>query len=156
MNKEEFLDVLRQSLIGEVANEIITQNIKYYDGYISAQNLEEEAKIIDRLGDPRLIAKTIIEAEKAAKEKNTSNLSGREYQSYKSETYQDYRDNSTMHGKKLFFTNMKWYHKLIAALVIIVCFILVAFVGRLVIGLLFTFSLPILLILLIMLLLRKR
>ena len=63
MNKEEFLNILRQSLSGEVANQIIDQNVRYYDSYISAQTLQEEAEIIDRLGDPRLIAKTIIEAE---------------------------------------------------------------------------------------------
>lgn len=156
MNKEEFLNILRQSLSGEVANEVINQNVRYYDSYISAQTLEEEAEIIDRLGDPRLIAKTIIEAEKAAKEKSMNNWSGTNYQNYTSDAYEEYKDNTTDHDKHIFFTNLKWYHKLIAVMVIIVLFVIIAMVGKLVIGLLFTFSLPILLVFLVMLLFRKR
>lgn len=156
MNKEEFLNILRQSLSGEVANQIIDQNVRYYDSYISAQTLQEEAEIIDRLGDPRLIAKTIIEAEKAAKEKSMNNWSGTNYQNYTSDVYEEYKDNTTDHNKHIFFTNMKWYHKLIAVMVIIILFVIIAMVGKLVIGLLFTFSLPILLIFLVMLLFRKR
>ncbi len=157
MNKEEFLNILRNSLSGEVTNEIIEQNVRYYDGYISAQTLEEEVEIIDRLGDPRLIAKTIIEAEKAAKEKSMNNWSRTtSYQSHTSEAEEQYRDNSAEHGKHVFYTNMQWYHKLIAILVIVVLFVVIALIGRLVIGFLFAFGLPILLIILIMSLFRKR
>jgi uncharacterized membrane protein len=156
MNKEEFLDILRQSLSGEVTNQSIEQNVRYYDGYISAQTPEEEADIIDRLGDPRLIAKTIIEAEKAAKEKSMNNWSGSNYQSHTTEAEGEHRDNSDGHDKNVFFTNMQWYHKLIAILVVIVLFILIALIGRLVIGFLFAFGIPILLVLLVMSLFRKR
>jgi uncharacterized membrane protein len=156
MDKIEFLDILRQSLSGEVINQSIEQNIRYYDGYISAQTLEEEADIIDRLGDPRLIAKTIIEAEKVAKEKSMNNWSGSNYQSHTTEEGQEHRDNSDTRGKNVFFTNMQWYHKLIAILVIILLFVLIALIGRLVIGFLFAFGIPILLVLLVMSLFRKR
>jgi uncharacterized membrane protein len=156
MNKVEFLDILRQSLSGEVTNQSIEQNVRYYDGYISAQTPEEEADIIDRLGDPRLIAKTIIEAEKAAKEKSMNNWSGSNYQSHTTEAEEEHRDNSDGQGKNVFFTNMQWYHKLIAILVVIVLFVLIALIGRLVIGFLFAFGIPILLVLLVMSLFRKR
>jgi uncharacterized membrane protein len=156
MNKVEFLDILRQSLSGEVTNQSIEQNVRYYDGYISAQTPEEEADNIDKLGDPRLIAKTIIEAEKAAKEKNMNNWSGSNYQTHSAEAEEEHRDNSDGHGKNVFFTNMQWYHKLIAVLVVIVLFVLIALIGRLVIGFLFAFGIPILLVLLVMSLFRKR
>ena len=156
MNKTEFLEILRQSLSGEVTNQNIDQNIRYYDGYISAQTLEEEANIIDSLGDPRLIAKTIIEAEKAAKEKSMNNWSGSNYQSYSSGAEEKDGDNTTEQNKNVFFANIQWYHKLIAILVVIVLFVLIAIIGRLVIGTLFTFGLPILLILVVLSLFRKR
>ncbi len=156
MNKREFLDILRQSLSGEVDNQSIEENSRYYDGYISAQTLEEEAEIIDRLGDPRLIAKTIIEADKASKEKNVKNWSESNYQRYTAGEEEEYSSNSTEHSKNFFFTNMKWYHKLIAILVIILFFVLIAIIGRFVIATIFTFGLPILLILLVMSLFRKR
>ncbi len=156
MNKKEFLDILRQSLSGEVTNQSIEENIRYYDGYISAQTLEDEANNINRLGDPRLIAKTIIEAEKAAKEKNVKHWSESNYQSHTAGEEEEYRGNTTEHSKNIFFTNMKWYHKLIAILVIILLLVLIAIIGRLVIVTIVTFGLPILLILLVMSLFRKR
>lgn len=156
MNKTEFLNILQQSLSGEVTSQSEEQNVRYYNDYISARTIEDEADIIDRLGDPRLIAKTIIEAEKVAKEKSMNHWSGSNYQSHTSESEEEYRDNSTGRSKNVFFTNMLWYHKLIAVLVIIVLFVLIAFIGRLVIGFLFAFGLPILLVLLVMSLFRRR
>ena len=156
MNRTEFLEILRQSLTGEVTSQSIDQNIRYYDGYISAQTLQEEADIIESLGDPRLIAKTIIEAEKAAKEKSMNNWSGSNYQSYNSGAEEKDRDSSTEQSKNVLFGNIQWYHKLIAIVVIIGLFVLIAIIGRLVIGTLFTFGLPILLILVVLSLIRKR
>lgn len=156
MNKTEFLNILRQALGGEVSQDVIEQNISYYAGYISAQTMEDENRIIDELGDPRLIAKSIIEAEKAAKEKSRSNWSGSDYKSNASEQYEEYNGKSGELNQGIFFTRMKWYHKLIAIAVIIVLLILIAMIGRLLLSVVFVFGLPILLLLLVMTLFRRR
>lgn len=63
MNKEDFLEKLRLSLLGEVDSNVINDNIKYYEEYIMSENRKgkTEADVLAMLGDPRLIAKTIIE-----------------------------------------------------------------------------------------------
>jgi iron only hydrogenase large subunit-like protein len=68
MKKSEFLELLKQSLNGEIRPDKIKQNIDYYDQYIG-NNPSDEEEIINKLGDPRLIAKTIIESERIAKER---------------------------------------------------------------------------------------
>lgn len=63
MNRYEFIDILRKTLEVELPADKVTEHIKYYDEYISSmgdsQKQEEEIK---RIGDPRLIAKTIIDS----------------------------------------------------------------------------------------------
>ncbi|MDF2941143.1 MAG: putative rane protein [Herbinix sp.] len=158
MNKKEFLEVLRQSLNGEVTSEVIEQNIKYYDQYISAPSEEEEAKVLSLLGDPRLIARTVIEADRAAKQKSNYTSYQGSHTSYNTEeenTDQN-QERSRSHGGNLFFTNLKWYHKVMMVFAILIILSVIVLVGRLLIGFLFAFGLPIILILLVMALFRKR
>ncbi len=157
MDKTEFLSILREALNQEVNPAVIEQNIRYYDQYISSSS-EEEKRKIEELGDPRLIAKTIIEAEKAAREKSGyyDNNNGNSYTGsvhQKQEEDSDWeqrlgRQNSSFHPKA-FFANLKWYQKLIAVFAIIILFIIVIFLGRMMIGVLFTFG-PILILLLLL------
>ena len=64
MNKTEFLDQLRQSLNGKVDAELVGENIRYYAEYIESQLSQgmTEQEIMSRLGSPRLIARTIMDA----------------------------------------------------------------------------------------------
>ena len=70
MDKEEFLQGLQSALSGEVAPELVRENLQYYQEYIRTEmekgRLEKE--IMDELGSPRLIAKTIIDATPGAGE----------------------------------------------------------------------------------------
>lgn len=68
MTKQEFLDGLRSALSGQVHAGVIQEHIHYYDTYLSMQMKKgcSEEEALAALGDPRLIAKTIIEAEKYA------------------------------------------------------------------------------------------
>ena len=63
MNKQVFLDELRQALEGNISSQSIVSNIMYYDEYFTNEIRKgrSEEEIIDELGDPRLIAKTIID-----------------------------------------------------------------------------------------------
>lgn len=65
MTRQEFLDALRRALNRDLSAEEVEENIAYYDSYISSQVREgqEEAQVIARLGDPRLIARTILQVD---------------------------------------------------------------------------------------------
>lgn len=157
MDKKEFLEILRQSLTGEVKPEIVEQNIKYYDEYINAQTAEEMSKIMEMLGGPRLIAKTIIEAERAAKQKNKyTSYQGAYTNNTPEEEETKHEENDENSGRNIFRFNMKWYQKVTIALILLVTLIAIAFLGRLLIGFIFAFGLPIILVLLALVLIRKR
>ncbi len=64
MNKREFIEKLALALAGQVPRSVIEENIAYYDRYISEEvrHGKPERQVLDELGDPRLIARSIIEA----------------------------------------------------------------------------------------------
>lgn len=156
MNKNEFLDTLRQSLNGEVSSIIIEQNIKYYNQYISSSSPEEEDRILESLGDPRLIAKTIIEKERAASQKSRFNQT-HEYNNTYYETDDERKTSPNFqNNSKGIFSSLTWMQKLTLILILLAVIIVIFFVGRLVIGFLVAFGVPILLILLLMALFKKR
>ena len=63
MSKQEFLEKLRQALTGKVASSVVTENINYYEDYINVEVRKgrSEEEVLNQLGDPRLIARTIVE-----------------------------------------------------------------------------------------------
>lgn len=63
MTKYEFLKELREALEGQVPMSEIEDSISYYRDYFSRQEADgrSEAEILEELGSPRLIAKSIIE-----------------------------------------------------------------------------------------------
>lgn len=67
MNANEFLSKLEDALRGEVPASVLESNLRYYRGYIAEERGKgrEEQEILDGLGDPRLIARTIIETQSA-------------------------------------------------------------------------------------------
>lgn len=63
MNKQEFIDRLRAALNGRVAPNLVIENVNYYEDYINTEMRKgrAETEVLRALGDPRLIARTIIE-----------------------------------------------------------------------------------------------
>lgn len=63
MNKQEFLDKLRLALNGRVSAGIVADNIRYYEDYINTEIRKgrSEEEVLSQLGDPRLIARTIVQ-----------------------------------------------------------------------------------------------
>lgn len=68
MTKQEFLDKLRAALSGRVSTRAVAENISFYEDYINTQVRmgKSETQVIEELGDPRLLARSIAEAEKRA------------------------------------------------------------------------------------------
>lgn len=62
MTKQEFLEGLRRSLTGGLPPSKVNEHVNYYSDYIDSQIRMgvTEAEIMDSLGEPRLIAKTLL------------------------------------------------------------------------------------------------
>ncbi len=63
MTRQEFLQELQFALQGQLSQTAVNENIRYYDNYIieEMQRGSSEEEVIERLGNPRLIAKTLID-----------------------------------------------------------------------------------------------
>ena len=70
MSKTEFLSILRGQLTGQIPTSEVASQINYCEAYIDGQlgkGMSEE-QAVEELGDPRLIAKTLIDSTNRAAE----------------------------------------------------------------------------------------
>ncbi len=139
MNKYEFLNILKLSLEGEVTETIINENMNYYSNYIEAEINKgmSEAEVLHQLGDPRLIAKTIIETSSISRSSGTYTYSNEnEENSEEVKRKGLHVDFNNQQGWDIRFGKLKlntWYGKLL--LIIIVIMILLV-IGKIAITLL--------------------
>ena len=63
MNKAQFLQALQGRLAETLPREKVEENVQFYDSYIMGEMKKgkTEAQVIEELGDPLLIAKTIMD-----------------------------------------------------------------------------------------------
>jgi hypothetical protein len=66
MTKHEFLTELRSALEGQMTAQDIEENIRYYDSYFRESG-KSEREVCEELGDPRLIARSLIDSFVASK-----------------------------------------------------------------------------------------
>ena len=68
MSRREFLEVLRGQLSGQMTQGRAAAHVRYYEDYIQSQvrNGRSESDVLAELGDPRLIAKTLIDTDDSA------------------------------------------------------------------------------------------
>ncbi|MCM1099798.1 MAG: DUF1700 domain-containing protein [Clostridium sp.] len=107
MNKQEFVDRLRAALTGRIPASQVEENVNYYMDYINTEIRKgrSEEEVLQSLGDPRLIARTIIQ---------TSGASGIEYSAgYQGESY------GTESGRHRSFRIPGWLFVLLIFLVIV-------------------------------------
>lgn len=78
MNKTEFIEKLQRALAGGLPSGQVAENVRYYQDYIDSEMRRgrSEREVMELLGDPRLLARSIIEANKRA---GTSYGSNQEY-----------------------------------------------------------------------------
>lgn len=130
MDREEFLQGLRSTLSGEVPPEIVRDNLQYYQEYIRAEMEKgrSEKEVMDELGSPRLIARTIIDATPGAGEgvyeEYQSGGSGYFGGSYSSagngRMEQAARDKNYGQGGNFRYYDLnKWYWKLLGLVIVI-------------------------------------
>ena len=145
MSKQEFLHRLRETLTGEVPGNVVEENIRFYDEYISTEvrNGATEEGVTASIGDPRLIAKTIIDANENAKDT-----------SYSGESQTVYEENMDT-GRKIHYMDLsKWYWKLLAAVAFVLFFFVIASILTGIFSLLIPLMGPFLLVLLILWIIR--
>ena len=67
MSREEFLAGLEEALAGEVPASVIRENLNYYNSYISQEMAKGRTvdEIVDEIGEPRIVARTIIDSSEA-------------------------------------------------------------------------------------------
>lgn len=67
MDKNEFLDILSRQLSGHLPEGTVAAHVQYYRNYIDEQKQQgrSESDILTELGDPRLIARTILDTASA-------------------------------------------------------------------------------------------
>ena len=68
MDRTEFTDKLQHALAGGLGSSKVAENVRYYREYIDMEIRKgrSEEEVLESLGDPRLLAKSIIEANKNA------------------------------------------------------------------------------------------
>lgn len=136
MDRNEFLEGLAKSLSSAGSRSLINENIKYYAGYIEEEIRKgrTEAEVMEELGDPRLIANSIKEAEgiedefsvigsedTGADERFTNQSQRKEEDSYKTagENFRMYRFGGTS-GKLLLYGILGFFVLLFVLVILIV------------------------------------
>lgn len=118
MNKTEFIEKLQRALAGGLNSSQVADNVRYYQEYIDAEVRKgrREEEVLAQLGDPRLLAKSIIEANKRA---GTSYGSNRVYDEEASETWQSWdAEDEKPNVKNIMLPG--WLIMLIATVIVIV------------------------------------
>lgn len=81
MEKQEFLEKLRQALGGKVSPEVMADTMDYYEEYINTELRlgRTSDEVMEALGDPRLIARTIVETKGGKNGDDSAPADGAEY-----------------------------------------------------------------------------
>lgn len=130
MTREEFLSQLRLTLQGKVSSDKVQENINYYSNYIIEETRKgkSEAEVLGMLGDPGLLAKTIIAADDAGKHPRDT-----VYDSEDGTTYSSKRGDDSNGGKMHMMKMDNWWQKLLLIMaVVMVIFLIVTIITGLV------------------------
>jgi type IV secretory pathway VirB6-like protein len=163
MNRGEFIKQLEEALLGRVNSSVISENINYYNGYINEEinkGMREE-DVLDSLGDPWVIGKTIIQTQGGQGDFNIPAGEARSsMEDYSDYTRDDYFGDNYNRGRNPYvkvhnFGIISWKQKLaiIAAVVLVIAVIVVVVVG--VLSLLAPIIIPLIVILILLRIFRK-
>ena len=119
MNRTEFLDTLRSQLSGQMHEGKVAAHVRYYEDYIQSQvrSGRDEQQVLDELGDPRLIARTLLDTDV-----DNGQLDYEEYSTY-SDDKQNTQSSSRNHVHVWRFDT--WYSKLLGILILLIILFLV-------------------------------
>ena len=151
MNRHEFINGLKAALENELNSNKVLENVNYYNDYINNEirNGRNEADVIAELGDPWVIAKTIIDSEGAG----SANYEEYSYVSPEQDSYS--RSNSN--GPKVHVFGLdRWWKKALLILGVIGVIMIVFSIITGLISLIAPIIVPVIIISFILKLLKKR
>ena len=131
MSRTEFSQGLKSELEGRVPYSVIQENLRYYDSYImeEAAKGQTEDEVIESLGGPRIIARTIVDAALDTEDRPDGFDSFESEASYRSgPAGSSQEEREPFRGKKpeVHYVDFgKWYVRLIAGLVVFLVIFLV-------------------------------
>lgn len=152
MSRREFLEKLREALSNELGASVVQENIDYYNNYISKEvgkGYTEEG-VVEELGDPWVIARTIIDGQ---------GTTGSTYTSYETDAYENqngYQNDTDSAREFHIFGIDTWWKKLLAIVVIVLVIISVIALVTGIIGLIAPILIPVLIIVFIIRILGNR
>lgn len=149
MSKKEFLAILQETLAGQIPEDEIANQLDYYKSYIN--DSDSEKQVLEELGDPRLIARTIItsyEASKGPMAGYYTNQARTEYSN--SNRAREQFDQAGQEDMQL-----TWYEKLLWSIVTIAMVIIVFSVLFFVLRVTLRIAVPFLIIMVIFVLIRN-
>lgn len=141
MDRNEFLAVLESALKGEIPDYEIAGHIQYYDSYIRENNGKTEDQKLAELGDPRLIARTIIDARMSREEQGNCQENYRQAQ-YDEGNERQESGQTNVHYRTYTWDRLTWYQKLLALLILLLVIVAVIAVAGLGIQIFFSVILP--------------
>lgn len=151
MTKTEFLEKLKEELWSEADMQTVRENVEYYDGYIREEVAKgrSESEVLDELGDPWVIAKTILDAQ-------GQNGQGERVYEESQEKYSGYSRNTSGGGNTPFWALDTWWKKLVLILGIVGVISLVISVVSGIVNLVAPVLVPVLVVVLIVKLVKRR
>ena len=148
---------LKSELEGRVPYSVIQENLRYYDSYIMEEAAKEqtEDEVIESLGGPRIIARTIVDAALDTEDRPDGFDSFESEASYRSgPAGSSQEEREPFRGKKpeVHYVDFgKWYVRLIAGLVVflVIFLVMTVFFGIMgLAGLILSYIWPVLLVML--------
>lgn len=168
MTKYEWLNNLRESLMVELPLNEIDQNMQYYRNYIETESrTRSEEEVLQSLGEPRLIAKTIIDTYQMQRGASGYNAYDQEagydytdaFERFKTSDYntQAYQERENSNGTFYYHVEgLRWYHKALLYVLLALVLVIVVFIGGIILKLFFSIGIPVLCILFIYRLIKQR
>lgn len=120
MNKKEFIAKLRAALSGRLPAATVEETVRYYEDYINTEvrKGKREEDVLNMLGDPRLIARTILQTNGGAQSGQGMRYDYNSNQSADG-SYEQYERNTRIYGMP------RWLFFLIVGLLLIAVFSIV-------------------------------
>lgn len=149
MTRQEFLEELKSALMGEVSAEVMMDSYRYYSSYIDEEvrNGRTEEEVLEELGKPGLIARSIIAAQSGERAADVEYTEDGRTKKIKRRFGSEKKKSSENTYREFVFDVNAWYAKVLFVAILIILIFIVYFILRLGFWFLVTFGIPILLLL---------
>lgn len=116
MTRQEFMDTLGRTLRRELSEQEVLDNLQYYEDYIDREvrSGKSEEQVLAGLGDPRLIARTILQVDEQREETAAQGYESRETVFTEDEdgTFRESYDKDRYGGEDIHFDGRVKVHRM--------------------------------------------